>query len=176
MLESRATRDYRPRHSFRRGISLVEMVVAIGMLAVFIMLIGNLFSQSLRTTATTLNEYYANSIADNLWEHVRAIDYESLRSLGFGSNTVLVNGDNASPMGPAVRENPVLLELRTLSYSEIAKNSKFRGTVTLRVDDGPYIDTSLVTIVITWSDSQFSSPRTVLRSGLINKVGSRYWG
>ncbi|MBX9938416.1 MAG: hypothetical protein K2Y32_04155, partial [Candidatus Obscuribacterales bacterium] len=63
MLDSKATRHYRHRHSLRRGISLVEMVVAIGMLAVFIMLIGNLFSQSLRTTATTLNEYYANSIA-----------------------------------------------------------------------------------------------------------------
>lgn len=175
------------RKRFRRvrrasGFSLVELLVATVVGVGMCLAMGVLLAQNLRQGSTTQNDFYANCIADNVFEHARALDYDTLKSLGSGPKNLLVNRTVAGQVGPAIREEPVLLELQNLTYSELAKAGQFRSdSVILDVQGGLDSQSVLVVISVSWKDSihqgdSSGKSHTVIRSALIHRFGQRYWG
>lgn len=164
------------------GMSLVELLVATVVGVGMCLAMGVLLAQNLRQGSTTQNDFYANCIADNIFEHARALDFDSLKTLGSGPKNLLVNRTVAGQLGPAVREEPILLELQNLTYSALAKSGQFHGdSVTLDVQNGPDSQSVLVVISVSWKDSihagdSSGKSHTVIRSALVHRFGQRYWG
>lgn len=163
-------------------MSLVELLVATVVGVGMCLAMGVLLAQNLRQGSTTQNDFYANCIADNIFEHARALDFDSLKTLGSGPKNLLVNRTVAGQLGPPVREEPILLELQSLTYSALAKSGQFHGdSVILDVQNGPDSQSVLVVISVSWKDSihagdSSGKSHTVVRSALVHRFGQRYWG
>lgn len=163
-------------------MSLVEILVSTLVGSSLCLVMGILLAQSLRQGSTTQNEFNANCVAENVLEHTRALDFDTLKALGVGSKSLLVNRTTAGQVGPAIREEPVLLELQNLTYSEVAKAGKLSNAeVLLDVQSTSDSNAVIVVVTLSWTDSIHAGDtggqkHTVVRSALINRFGSRYWG
>ena len=178
-------RKMNPANRRRRnavGLTLVEILVSLVIGVSLCLGMGTILSQSLTQASATQNDFYATCAADNLLEHVKALDYQTLLSLGIGTKQLLVNRTTGGAIGPSIREEPVLLDLQNLVYSDLAKAGKFQGEVTMDIQTGSLPDTALVVIAVSWVDSQrgqgssSAQKHTVIRTGLVHRYGTRYWG
>lgn len=160
------------------GVYLVEILVAIMVGAMLTFALLQTAAISSRHATSTQNEVFANTIIRELMEATRATNYNDLE-VHPGEHTLLTNKTSAGQLGPAIREDPLQLNTIDKSWEFPSQNSRFRGDVKYKIENGPEPETLKVTITVSWVDSsRFNSSdgkRTVAKSTIVSKYGAHAW-
>jgi len=111
----------------------------------------SMLGTTLRMGATTQNELYAQEILADLMEFSRGAGYTFFEDKK-GSHSLLTNKLTASEFGPAVRMTPVQMDCVAREWNASTKDCRFKGVVTLVVEDGPELNTLKITVKVAWTD------------------------
>lgn len=172
-----------------RAVSLVEILVALVVGALIAGVLLDLFSKLQRVGSTTQNEICANSIAQEMVEASRNLDYKFLASRAGLSYTLLSNRTDTGQLGPDVRTDPVLLDLANKIWVQNINTAKFSGTINYSISPAPGFATAAdgtpdainITTSVSWSDSEKQPTgstlvgRTVDTTILLTRNGMNKW-
>ena len=96
-----------------RGFTLAEMVVAVGVSAVFVLMLSSLLAQTLSVSSNLQDQLYAVAVAEVAIENAKSTPFGVLNSYaGLGKQELKVNLDNSPSSVP--RLPPIQLDLTSL--------------------------------------------------------------
>ena len=149
-----------------KGQSLIEMLVAIVFGAIIATTLTSMLSQTMRQSTTSQNQQTANSIAQELIDYSRSMDYVTLAGL-VGTYELLPT--QAMPGRP-----PVIIDLSSRIWSKKSIENAFKGSVTYSIQQGASPTQLLVSVLVSWNDSSATN-RQIVTATVINQYGTRYW-
>jgi len=98
----------------RGGFTLVEMVIAVGVSAVFVLMLASLLAQTLRVSSNLQDQLYAVAVAEVAIENAKSTPFGVLNSYaGTGKQELKVNLDNSPSVVP--RLPPIQIDLTSLA-------------------------------------------------------------
>ena len=130
----------------RNGLSMVEILVAVGILAVVMLPVGLSFSAGSRGLQMTAEEFTAHAAGLELMEQLMAAPFSLLTPGTYADNT-LWDGQPLAPGSPLILHlSPSLGFERRLVISEIRK--------------GPVVRFKKLEVTITWKSREGAAPRS----------------
>jgi type II secretory pathway pseudopilin PulG len=151
------------------GHQFVELVVAIGVIAIITVPILDGLSQVHRQGTATQNEVIASNIAQEVIDNARNSTWTTLTA-NQGTQTLLVNRVNGSETGPGYNPRPLMLDTATNTYSSAAQSNRFNGTVEqtiTTIDAG----TLQLTVTVTWAGENGGGNKRLSMNTLISQFG-----
>ena len=174
---------------FRRngGFGIVEILVAILLSALITGLLMNALAQLLRVTSFNRNQSYASTIAQEMVESAKSLDYAYLESVVQPEKPVLLYQTSiAQPSRSPLSNSPALLDYQNKDWPGVSESSEFNGialcevsSAGIPVDQTGKPEAIRVTAKVKWADSQNQSsqiaPREITYSTLVTSAGLNKW-
>lgn len=168
------THNSRYLKSRERGVSLVELLVALTISGFLAICLSESLSAQIRMSTMTQSRLIAGQLAKSLVDRLRAAEFSELPS-SYQTYSVRVSSDD--PTNPTyqllnrpLQVDSVNLQWAHLSASNLKPGSTFQGTVQISIADS-MLDTKTVQITITWREPGGSEDKTYTLSTLIHRYG-----
>lgn len=173
----------RRRKRSRRGVYLVELLIALALGSLFSFVLLNTLSESLRLVTSSQNQTTAHLITSELLEWTRVVGFEYLKSApSFSQITINRTSANEPGSDTSIRDDVLMLDDFAEKWSEVAKSGEFRGKVTYQIELGPEVDSRKITITVEWvdstafganSESSLGVGKRLVTSTVVRKFGSQ---
>jgi type II secretory pathway pseudopilin PulG len=190
-MKAQSYRDQRLKLTKRRklgrstsGVTIVEALVGMLIAALVSGIFLDLFGKLLQTNAASQNEIYANVVSQEMMDTVKGLGFDHIAD-NLGTFTLLTNRTATSLPGPAVRPDPLLLDLVNRKWNSKVDSSKFQAgnTVTYTAGIAPGFSLASngqpeaikVSIAVTWSDGVKAFGHTVTTSTILTRTGVHQW-
>jgi hypothetical protein len=161
----------------KSGSYLIEALVAIAVGSMVAVSITALLGQTLQVTSATSNQMVADQIGKAIIDTMRGLEYATVQSwVGQSFPQLKINrasGDTSS--GPAPHTLPLGLDSNLFQWTTLSVSNSFTGTAQIQVNPGPVANTVLVSVTVTWEDSEKLVPHSSTYSTLITYEGEDYW-
>lgn len=176
--------NHRRLNRTRTGVTIVEALVGMLIAALVSGIFLDLFGKLLQTNATSQNEIYANIISQEMMDAVKGLGFDYFAA-NLGTYTLITNKTSTSPPGPAVRPDPLLLDLVNRIWNSKVDSSKFRdaNTVVYNASIAPGFalasngqpEAIKVSITVTWTDGVKTFGHQVTTSTIVTRTGMNQW-
>jgi hypothetical protein len=161
----------------KSGSYLIEALVAMTVGSMMAVSITALLGQTLQVTSATSNQMAADQIGKAVLDTMRGFEYSTLNSfVGQTFPQLQINKANGSTTtGPAPHSLALGLDSNMFQWTSLSVSNSFSGTGQIQVVPGPAAKTVLVSVTITWSDSEKLVPHSSTYSTLVTYEGENYW-
>lgn len=166
------------------GVTIVEALVGMLIAALVSGIFLDMFGKLLQTNATSQNEIYANIVAQEMMDAVKGLGFDYFAA-NLGTYTLLTNKTATSLPGPAVRPDPLLLDLVNRKWNSKVDSSKFHegNTVTYAAGIAPGFSLAAngqpeaikVSITVSWTDGVKTFGHQVTTSTILTRTGLHQW-
>lgn len=180
------------KYHSRRGIALLELLVALTLASLLALALCASIGQYMRLTTTMEGKELAAIMAQTALERIHNLPFDS-PCLDVSSTTYdLVINDFDLPPGTKPCDalaRPLLLDTANLQYSTAVANTssayhKFKGRVTLNIDDGPInpisnkpiLGTKTATIHVYWQEPNATALKNLEIRSVLYRYGIQHHG
>ncbi len=169
--QRRAPRKRRPGRD-ARGMYIVEALVAMVISTILSFALLDMAMSAMRTMQRANSDGQAYEVIEELTEFTRAYGYERLVDYKDQTMTLVLNRSEGTQFeNTSFHNRALLLDFVRRQWQSRTSSSKFEGTLTYYVFNGPEPDSLNVAIDLLWHDSA-SSERALGRVIVVQDVPS----
>lgn len=168
------THNSRYLKSRERGVSLVELLVALTISGFLAICLSESLSAQIRMSTMTQSRLLSAQLAKSAIDRLRVTDFNDLPS-ALQTYSIRISSDSPNNPSFKVLNRPLQIDSTNLLWahfdtSNLKPGSTFNGTVQIQISD-LMADTKMVQVTVTWREPGASEDKTYILHSIIHKYG-----